>query len=350
MLGAKDLRLFGIGVVLFTATLVAQLTSAPAVLIFVVAALALAAMAALVGEATEHLGKRFNANVTGVIQSALGNLPELFFAMFALKAGLNTVVAAALVGSVLGNALLVLGGAFLVGGLRHGPQRFADAGPNRLVVLLLLGTAVLAIPSITAQLHVAVSLHEHALSLVASIVLLVLFVLSIRASMQGQTGEVAHDPDETGWPLWLVSVVLLAAAVGAAFVSDWFVGALTPALHAMHMSEAFAGFVVVAIAGNAVENVVGIQLAARNKPAYAVSVIVQSPIQIIYVLFPLVVLLSAALGWGAFTLVLSPVLLVVLGLATILVTAIVLDGESTWLEGAALIALYVVIAASFWWG
>jgi len=145
-------------------------------------------------------------------------------------------------------------------------------------------------------------------------------------------------------------VVLLAAAVGAAFVSDWFVGALTPALHAMHMSEAFAGFVVVAIAGNAVENVVGIQLAARNKPAYAVSVIVQSPIQIIYVLFPLVVLLSAALGWGAFTLVLSPVLLVVLGLATILVTAIVLDGESTWLEGAALIALYVVIAASFWWG
>ena len=346
----SDIRLVAIGVTLFVASALCHMMEAPAVVTFVVTALALAAMASLVGEATEHLGSRFSAGVTGIIQSALGNLPELFFALFALKAGLGPVVAAALVGSVLANALLVLGGAFVIGGLRHGPQRFDAAGPNRLVVLLLLGTAVLAIPSLTAHLHVAVSAHERALSMIAAVVLLVLFALSIPATIAGETGETEHAPGTPGWPMWLVATVLLSSAVGAALIADWFVASLTPALHALHMSEAFAGFVVVAIAGNAVENVIGIQLAAKDKPTYALSVIVQSPIQIIYVLFPAVVLLSAALGWGAFTLVLSPVLLIMLVLAALLVTAVVLDGESTWLEGATLIALYLVIAASFWWG
>jgi Ca2+:H+ antiporter len=199
-------------------------------------------------------------------------------------------------------------------------------------------------------LHIPVASHEHALSLVASVVLLVLFGLSIPATLKGETGEQGHLVEGSAWPLWLVATVLLAAAIGSAFVADWFVGSLTPALHVLHMSEAFAGFVVVALAGNAVENVVGISLMAKDRPTVAVSVIVQSPLQIIYVLFPAIVLLSTVLGWGTFSLVLSPVLLVVLVLAALLVTVVVLDGESTWLEGASLIALYVVIAAAFWWG
>ena len=186
--------------------------------------------------------------------------------------------------------------------------------------------------------------------MVASLVLLALFALSIPATIKGETGEQGHNAEGPAWPMWLVATVLLGAAVGSAFVADWFVGALTPALGVLHMSEAFAGFVVVALAGNAVENVVGISLMAKDRSTYAVSVIVQSPLQIIYVLFPAIVLLSAALGWGSFSLVLSPVLLVMLILAAVLVTVVVLDGESTWLEGASLIALYVVIAASFWWG
>ena len=350
VVSAKDLGIIGLGVVAFGASLLCDVLGAPPVATFLVTAAALAVMATLVGDATEHLGSRFGAGVTGIIQSALGNLPELFFALFALKAGLTTVVAAALVGSILANVLLVLGGAFVVGGLRHGPQRFRDAGPDRLVTMLLLGTAVLAIPSITAVLHIPVAAHEHTLSLVASVVLLVLFALSIPATIKGETGERSHDAQGSSWPLWLVAAVLLGAAIGSAFVADWFVSALTPALSVLHMSEVFAGFVVVALAGNAVENVVGISLMAKGRPTYAVSVIIQSPLQIIYVLFPAIVLLSTALGWGAFSLVLSPVLLVMLVLAAILVTVVVLDGESTWLEGASLIALYVVIAASFWWG
>jgi len=350
VVGKKDLRNFGLGATAFLASLLCDVLGAPAVVTFVVTAAALAMMATLVGNATEHLGSRFGPGATGIIQSALGNLPELFFALFALRAGLTTVVASALVGSILANVLLVLGGAFVVGGLRHGPQRFRDAGPDRLVTMLLLGTAVVAIPSITSGLHIPVASHEHALSLVASVVLLVLFGLSIPATLKGETGEQGHLVEGSAWPLWLVATVLLAAAVGSAFVADWFVGSLTPALHVLHMSEAFAGFVVVALAGNAVENVVGISLMAKDRPTVAVSVIVQSPLQIIYVLFPAIVLLSTVLGWGTFSLVLSPVLLVVLVLAALLVTVVVLDGESTWLEGASLIALYVVIAAAFWWG
>ena len=138
--------------------------------------------------------------------------------------------------------------------------------------------------------------------------------------------------------------------MGAAFVSDWFVAALTPAMAALHLSQAFTGLVVVALAGNAVENVVGVQLAAANKPDYALSVILNSSLQVALGLTPVLVLLSLFLGGAHLTLVLPALLVVALGLAAVLSAAIVYDGESTWLEGSALIGLYGIVAASFWWG
>jgi Ca2+:H+ antiporter len=143
--------------------------------------------------------------------------------------------------------------------------------------------------------------------------------------------------------------VLFVAAIAAAFVSDWFVAGLQPAMSALHISEAFAGLVVVAIAGNAVENVVGIQLAARNHTDYALSVILQSPLQIALVLAPVLVLVAPLVG-ATFTLVLSPLLVASLIMAAIVTVLVVNDGESTWLEGATLVVLYVLIATSFWWG
>jgi Ca2+:H+ antiporter len=141
-----------------------------------------------------------------------------------------------------------------------------------------------------------------------------------------------------------------AASVAAAFVSDWFIASLTPALSALHFSSEFAGWVIVAIAGNAIENFVGIKLAAANRPDYALSVILQSPVQIAIGLIPVLVLLSNVLGPVALTLVLPPLLLAVLALGTVVAVVIVFDGESTWLEGVALVGLYALIAASFWWG
>jgi len=152
------------------------------------------------------------------------------------------------------------------------------------------------------------------------------------------------------WPLWLAVTVLAVTGILAALVSDWFVAALTPAMEALHISQAFAGLVIVAIAGNAVENFVGIQLALKNRAEHALQVVLQSPIQIAMVVAPLTLLVSPLLGAASFTLVLPPLLLASLLISALLAVFITLDGESTWYEGVVLVALYALLAASFWWG
>lgn len=319
--------------------------------------MALALLASLVGRAVDALGDRLGAGATGVVQSALGNLPELFVVLFALRAGLVGVVQGAIVGSILANVLLVLGLAFVVGGLRHGTQRFEAERARIISLLLVLAVAALIIPSLTASLHTPAARHELGLSRIVSVLLLGLFALSLPAAIargESETTKAVEPPTEEHraglWPLPLALGVLAVAGVGAAFVSEWFVHALEPAIGALGISQAFAGLVVVAIAGNAVENVVGIQLAAKNQPDYALSVILQSPLQIALVLAPVVVLVSPLIGGAAFTLVFPPLLVVALALAALVAVLVVFDGESTWLEGAALVVLYAVIAAGFWWG
>jgi Ca2+:H+ antiporter len=288
-----------------------------------------------------------------VLQSGLGNLPELFVSIFALRAGLVEVVQSALIGSILGNSLLVLGLAFLLGGLRHGTQRFDSQAPRAIANLTLLAVAALAMPTLARGLHTPAAAHAEALSIACAVVLLVIFVASIPVSLQGGPEAVSTSGGEVAealWPLWLAAVILTIAGVGAAFVSDWFVAAIQPAIATLHLSQAFTGLVVVAIAGNAVENVVGVQLAARNKPDYAISVILNSSLQVALGLGPVLVLLSLVIGGAHLTLVLPGLLVAALGLTALLSAIIVYDGESTWLEGATLIGLYGIIAASFWWG
>ncbi len=345
-----DIRLFVAGTVATALSGVTAFVAAGPVVPFVVSAVALAILASIVGRSVDRLGDRFGPGATGVVQSALGNLPELFFAIFALRAGLIGVVQGALVGSILANVLLVLGLAFVVGGVRHGTQRFATDDARNVALLLLLAVAILAVPGISAHLHVAVARHEAALSTIASVVLLGVFVLSVPAALKSKQVSPTAEIDGPQWPIPLVLGALLASSVAAAFVSDWFVTALTPALSTLHMSQAFAGLVVVAIAGNAVENVVGVQLAAKNKPDYALSVILQSPVQIALALMPVLVLVSPLLGGTRLTLVLPPLLLVVMISSAVITAVVVFDGESTWLEGSCLIGLYAVIAAAFWWG
>jgi len=348
-----DVRLIGVCVLAAAATFVTTLVDVGDIVPFAISAVALALLAMLVGRAVEALGDRLGAGATGIVQSALGNLPELFVAIFALRAGLIGVVQAAIVGSILANVLLVLGAAFVAGGLKHGPQRFDTEPARRLALMMLLSVAALLVPALTAALHSPASGHETGLSRVVAIALLVVFVLSLPASIKRTKTASTPEPKEEGapeWPLGVAIGMLALAGVGAAFVSDWFVDALQPAIGALHISEAFAGLVVVAIAGNAVENVVGIQLAARNKADYALSVILQSPVQIAQVLAPVLVLIAPLVGAGAFTLVLPPLLIAALVLAVIVTVIVVFDGESNWFEGATLIGLYVVIAAAFWWG
>ena len=323
-----------------------------AVLAFVVSGAAVGALAALVGRAVDQLSERMSPGATGVVQSALGNLPELFIALFALRAGLADVATSAVIGSILANILLVLGLAFTVGGLKHGTQRFSAPSVRLMVTLMLVSVGVMLLPSLTAALHTPAQHHEVTLSRIAAVVLLAIFVCSVPASLRAAAAQgVGHEAAEPPrWSLQLTVVVLSVTGLLAALVSDWFVNALGPSIESLHMSQAFAGLVVVAIAGNAVENVVGIKLARQNKPDYAVSVIVNSPVQIALVLAPLLVLLSPLVGGAVFTLAFAPLLIAAVFIAMLVVTVIVLDGESTWLEGVALVGLYVVIATSFWWG
>src|SRR5438477_10321679 len=205
------------------ATFALQVTGADHVVVFVASAVALAALAALVGEGTEQLGHRFGAGATGVLQSALGNLPELFISIFALQAGLVVVVQTALIGSILANTLLVLGLAFLIGGLRHGTQTFHAPSVRTLATLLLLAVAALAIPTLATMPGEPDVGHATDLSAIVSVVLLVVFVASIPFSLGGGRGasRERRDPsDGPTWPLPLALGVLVAGAVGAALISD----------------------------------------------------------------------------------------------------------------------------------
>ncbi|MGI8434399.1 MAG: calcium/proton exchanger [Nocardioidaceae bacterium] len=322
----------------------------PTVLSFALSAMAVTLLAALVGRSVEQLGDRFGPGATGVLQSGLGNLPELFISLFALKAGLVGVVKAALIGSILANLLLVLGLAFVVGGLKHGTQRIDSERARTIAPLMILSVTGLVLPSVAHYVHAPAASHEQTLSLIASVVLIVIFVCSLPAALRKSDNApaMAHEPPR--WPVALAVGLLASAGLLAAFVSDWFVQALEPAMATLNISDTFAGLVIVAIAGNAIENVVGVQLAAKNQAEYAFSVIINSPLQIALVLAPALVILSQLFGFATLTLVFSPLLVVAVTLAVIIAIVITIDGESSWLEGAALIGVYVVIASTFWWG
>lgn len=348
----KQIGIFGGAIVCGVMAGILTYTHFSPIVTFVIAGAALALIANIIGEATGQLGKRLGPGATGVLQSALGNLPELFICLFALRAGLVTVVQTALIGSILGNSLLVLGLAFFVGGLKNGVQKF-EHGPARMIsVLTLLAVAALAMPTLTAALHTSAEGHEAALSAGVAVVLLVIFLASIPFSLQGNAPAPAPhgSADEPAWPLWATITILGLAGAAAAFASDWFVEALAPAIKTLHISEAFAGLVIVAVAGNAVENVVGIQLAYQNKPDYALSVILNSSLQVALALTPILVLLSFFVAPTPLTLVLPPLLVAILFLTAFITALIVTDGESNWLEGIVLVGLYGIIAASFWWG
>ena len=349
----NEWNILGIALVASIVTAILTFATANPVLVFLISAIALATLASVVGQATEQLGNYMGPGATGVLQSAIGNLPELFVSFFALQAGLVTVVQFALVGSILANSLLVLGLAFVIGGIKHGTQKFMSESPRAIVMLMVLAVSALVFPTLAHSLHTPAEAHEEALSISSALVLLILFVANIPLSLQGgplidAAQHAAHR--EKPWSLPRVVTILVVAGVAAALVSDWFVRALEPAIETLHISQAFAGLVVVAIAGNAVENVVGIQLALKNKVDYAISVIMNSSLQVALGLTPILVLLSYFFTPVPLTLVLPPLLVLALGLAAMLSALIVYDGELNWLEGLALMGLYVIIAVSFWWG
>lgn len=318
--------------------------SIPAIVAFVLAGLALAGGAWVVSFSTEQVGARIGVAATGMLQATLGNLPEFFVVLFALQEGERIVAETAILGSILVNALLVLGIAIVVGARRahDGIMRFSPRLPNDTATLLLIASFIILLVALANGAHDSASHHIKTISIVGAAALLVVYAFWAH---QFLTAEQASDAEpETPRLSSIASLVLLiGGGVAAAFVSDWFVHALHPTIHKLGISQAFAGLVIVAIAGNAVEHAVGVVLASKGRSELAISVIKSSVGQVATLLFPALVLVSL-LTPTTLTFALSPVFTGALVATALIVWQITGDGEATAFEGTALIGAFVIIA------
>jgi Ca2+:H+ antiporter len=332
---------------------------------FALATLALAGLAWIVSFATEQLGERFGPGVTGLMQATLGNLPELFVVIFALQKGELVVAQTAIVGSVFANALLVLGLVIVVGARRapDGVMRFSRRLPRDTATLLAVTAFIIVLLGLSLAAQDPASHHVNEISIVGAVSLLVVYlawvVPYVRSDIApGAGGEVlvqrpveepvevlAEAPSPAGPRLSLAFTLTLLLAAGAAsgFVSDWFINALAPAIKQLGVSQSFAGLVIVAIAGNAVEHTAGLVLAWKGRSDLAISVVKNSVAQIAAFLFPVLVLISFALA-TTLTFSIAPVYIGAFLLTALAVAQVTGDGEAAEFEGWALVAIYVILA------
>ena len=339
----------GIAVATVLAGVLRYASGVSPVLAFIVAAIALAGLAWIVSFATEQVGRNFGPAVTGVMQSTLGNLPEFFVVIFALNAGQLVVAETAILGSILVNALLVLGFVIIAGAwkAKDGVMRFGRRLPNDTATLLLVSSFIIVLLGVAHTSHDLAARHTKTISIIGAIALLCVYgvwlVEYLRSDRRPEEAGEGEADASAGVPTAVAVVLLGIAGVASAFVSDWFVHALQPTIDQLHISEAFAGLVIVAIAGNAVENVAGIVLALKGQSELAISVVKNSVAQIAAFLYPLLVLVSL-LTATTLTFSLAPVYIAALLGTAIIVWQITGDGEAGTFEGTALIAAYVILA------
>ena len=350
-INGRKAAVMGAIVVLTVIAGIAHFAGVAALAVFVLSGAALGGLAWIVSDATEAIGRRFVPGATGVLQSTLGNLPELFVVVFALRAGELVVAETSILGSLFANALLVLGLAIIAGARAapDGVMRFHTRLPQDTATLLLLAIAIIVLLGLSDQVGDRASQHQVTISVIGAVALLAVYAVWLADYLRSDgPREEAHSGDARGaLPFKIALTVLAVSGVAAAFVSDWFVQALDPAVKSLGISKAFTGLVIVAIAGNAVENVVGITLAAKGKADLAVSVVKNSVAQIAVFLFPALVLCSLLFDTHL-TFVLGPVFIGALVVTAIAMWQITGDGEAVLFEGAALVATYVILATLMW--
>jgi len=343
-LTGREQALLALIAVLAVAAGVLHYAGAPGITAFLAATAALAGLAWIVSFATEQVGERFGPAVTGVLQSTLGNLPEFFVVIFALGAGEIVVAKFSLIGSILANALFVLGLVIVVGAraASDGVMRFRQRLPRDTATLMLLSVFIIALMGLSLSSGDRASHHTQAISTIGAVVLLLVYLAWVIPYVRGDhSGEPVERPR---LPLGLSIALLAIAGTAAAFVSDWFIAELNPAIDALGVSKEFAGLVIVAIAGNAVENFTGLVLAHKGQADLAISVVKNSVAQIAAFLFPALVLVSL-LFTTPLTFALAPVYIGALALTALVVWQVTGDGEATAFEGWALVGIYVILAA-----
>jgi Ca2+:H+ antiporter len=342
-----------------------ELAHASATIIFIASALGVIPTAALMGRATEELAARSGPGIGGFLNVTFGNAPELIIAFFALNEGLQEVVKASLVGSILGNILLVMGAAMLIGGRKRDRQYFDRTAANVQALMLLLAVGALAMPAVFELVQgtglprpdaeaVNYDSDVEKISLGMAIILLGTYGAGLLFSLRTHKdlfnpphGEEDHVGEEA-WSVRRAVTMLAIAGVAVGLMSEILVGSITEASEDIGLSPFFVGIIVVAIVGNAAEHWVAIYFAARDKMDLAVNIAIGSSAQIALFAAPVLVLLSFFIGEFPLALVFNGFELAAILLAILIAQFVTQEGESTWFEGLQLLALYAVLGLTFY--
>jgi Ca2+:H+ antiporter len=332
-----------------------ELMHASAIAIFVFSALSIIPLAGWMGRATEHLAEKLGQGIGGLLNATFGNAAELIIALMALKKGLFGVVKASLTGSIIGNILLVLGLSVLLGGLKYPRQIFNKTAASLGATLLALSAVGLVMPAV---FHFLVKNHpdaEHDLSLEIAIVLFITYVLSLiftlRTHSHLYTGGIETKAEEEaigthGWSMTRSILVLIAATSFVALMSEFLVGAVEEASQTLGLTEVFVGVILVAIIGNAAEHSTAVLVAMKNKMDLALNIAIGSSMQVALFVAPVLVFASYFFG-KPMDLIFTPLEVVIIAVSVLLLSMIAQDGESNWMEGVLLLAVYAILGLTF---
>lgn len=321
--------------------------------VFVASALAIIPLAGLLGDATEALAAKTGPRVGGLLNATLGNAAELIITLIALRAGQLALVSASIIGSILGNVLLVLGAAILLGGLKLGIQRFNREQAGMDATLLFLAAIAIAVPSLFNAAIEPNLVRVEKLSMATALVMLLIYVLAMGYTLFGRQLQpevirpVAPPPhDGPHWSL-PVSVGVLAGSVAAiALLSEFLVGAVEPVTEQWGFSPFFVGIILIPIIGNVAEHVVAVEMAMKDQMELSLNIALGSSLQIALFVAPLLVLISPWLG-HPFALEFSSFELIALISASVIAALVAIDGKSNWLEGAMLLSVYLILGIAF---
>lgn len=333
---------------------VLEFMHASPIAIFLCASVAIMPLAALMGRATEALSEHLGPGIGGLLNATFGNAVELIIALMALQRGLLEVVKASITGSIIGNVLLVLGASIVVGGTKFQSQRFNRTAASLGSTLLALSAVGLLVPAIFHGLVGREEANtEHALTLSISVVLIVCYLLSLFFQLMTHKHLFAGSPEseESGhraevWSVKKASTMLFFATVVVAVVSEFLIGAVEETAHTFGMSNVFVGVIVLAIIGNAAEHSTAILMAAKNRMDLAMNIAIGSGIQVALFVAPVLVFASYAFG-HPLDLIFTPFEVIAVIFTVLVLAMVASDGESHWMEGVLLLAVYVIFGIAF---
>lgn len=330
--------------------------------VFFTAALAIIPLAGVMGEATEVIAARTGPQIGGLLNASLGNAAELIITLVAIRAGALELVKASIIGSILGNLLFVMGVSLLLGGLRHGVQRFNRERVGLDSTLVVLAAILICVPSFFSTMIEPDARRVELLSLATAAVILAMYVLAIIYTVWGHAGsrpvnggvlieapgdDAGHAVEESvHWSPRRALITMVLAVVGLAVMSEALVGALEGVTQVLGLTEFFVGIIVVPIIGNVAEHLVSVQVALKNRMDLSLSIALGSSLQIALFVAPVLVFLSLLMG-NPMALEFNAPELIAMIAASLIAALVAIDGRSNWLEGAMLLAVYGILALAF---